>query len=133
MLLRERALPPSAGGRGDAGVTRMCEPTPDPTHDADGHPYGRHIAESVSDELQRAAAAITERLLTQLLSRAFSPRIKLLDIDQVCEALNLSRSKIYALVADNKFPKPQRNLGKNLWRESALIAWLDANDPNQED
>ncbi len=86
----------------------------------------------VSKGLMEAAAVIAERMLTVLAGRAYSPRIRLLDINQVCECMNLSVSQINAMVKARTFPQPQRGLGKRRWRESALIAWADANDPNQE-
>ncbi len=90
------------------------------------------VAAPLSNEVALAAAALVERVLSQLAGRIFSPRIKFLDIKQVCEATGLGRSTIYALIQQHKFPKPQRNLGRNMWRESGLIAWADANDPNRE-
>jgi predicted DNA-binding transcriptional regulator AlpA len=93
-------------------------------------PSSRAIPPSLHDEVALAAAAVVDRVLSQLLGRIISPRIKLLDLHQVCEAMRMGRSTILQMVERGKFPKPQRNLGKHLWRESALIAWLDANDPN---
>lgn len=84
------------------------------------------------ESIRRAAADVTAQVLTTLFGRIFSPRIKLLDIKQVSEATGLGRSTILEMVKQGTFPKPQRNLGKNMWRESALIAWADRNDPNQE-
>lgn len=87
---------------------------------------------NVSGEHNRAAAELLEQLARLITRRVYSPRIKLLGIDQVCEATGLAQRTIYSLMADGKFPKPQQNLGKNMWRESAIIAWMDANDPNVE-
>lgn len=66
-----------------------------------------------------------------IAGRVYSPRIKLLDIEQVCEATRLGKTTVYGMMEKGLFPKPQKNLGKNLWRESAIISWLDANDPNR--
>lgn len=93
----------------------------------------RPVIGALSRDVAMAAAAVVERVLSQLAGRIYSPRIKLLDIEQVCEATGQGRSTIYELIKQEKFPKPQRNLGKNMWRESALIAWADANDPNRDD
>lgn len=90
-------------------------------------PAGAH---AISADLIPAVAAMLDRLVATLLRQVYSPRIKLLDIEQVCQATGLGRSTIYALINESKFPKPQRNLGKNLWREARLIAWAEANDPN---
>jgi predicted DNA-binding transcriptional regulator AlpA len=85
----------------------------------------------LSEEIAAAAAGILERVLSQLLGRAYSPRIKLLNLRQVCQATGLGKTTIYALLDSGGFPKPQANLGKNMWRESTLISWADSNDPNQ--
>jgi len=94
---------------------------------------GGPVAEALGGDLALAAAGVVERVLSQLIGRVYSPRIKLLDIDQVSEATGQGRSTIYELIKQGRFPKPQRNLGKNMWRESALIAWADANDPNRDE
>jgi len=88
---------------------------------------------SLSGEVAKAASAMLEKLLTIIAGRVYSPRIKLLSLDQVTEATGLSERTIYRLVETGKFPKPQKNLGKNTWRESAIIVWADANDPNQHE
>ena len=85
------------------------------------------VSPALSTEVASTAAA---PVLTQLVGHIYSPRIKLLDIDQVCEATGQGKTTIYELIKDGRFPKPQQNLGKNMWRESALIKWADANDPN---
>src|SRR5947208_480131 len=99
----------------------------DPEHTSPGRPGAdppaKAVRDPVSKELLDAAAVIAERLLTVLTGRAYSPRIRLLDINQVCECMNLSVSQINAMVKGGTFPQPQRGLGKRRWRESALIAW----------
>jgi excisionase family DNA binding protein len=82
-------------------------------------------------ELRRATADALDAVAARLAGRVYSPRIKLLTIAQVCEATTLGESTVYRMVEDGKFPKPQRGVGKNLWRESAIIAWCDRNDPNR--
>lgn len=84
----------------------------------------------LANDVTSTAAAMVERVLTELTGHIYSPRIRLLTIDQVSEATNIGKSTIYKLMDEGRFPKPQRELGKNLWRESALIAWADHNDPN---
>ena len=112
--------------------------TPNRSQSADLESRGAGFAITVkglppplADAVAVAAATVVERVLGNLLGRTYSPRIKLLDIEQVCEATGQGKSTIYRLIEEGKFPKPQRNLGRNMWRESALIAWADANDPNQ--
>lgn len=87
--------------------------------------------ENLAEELKRATTQVVEQLADRLAGRTFSPRIKFLSIEQVEAATGLGKSTIYKMVGQGKFPQPQANLGKNLWRESALIAWADANDPNR--
>ena len=77
--------------------------------------------------------------LTQLYDRIatameqhFSPRIKLLNIDQGCAATGLGTATIFRRRDEGKFPAPQEGLGKNMWRETAIISWLDKNDPNHQ-
>jgi predicted DNA-binding transcriptional regulator AlpA len=100
-----------------------------------GRPASRAEHESpgptaLERELRETAASVAEQVLSALLGRNFSARIRLLNLDQVCEATGLRRSTISRLVAQGKFPRPQKNLGKNLWRECTLVAWAEANDPN---
>jgi excisionase family DNA binding protein len=85
-----------------------------------------NIAEGRSVDLRDLVA----RLADELSHRTFSPRIKLLDIRQVAEATTLSQRTIERMVADGEFPKPQAGIGKRMWRESTLVAWMDRNDPN---
>ena len=69
--------------------------------------------------------------MVQTIHRSFAE--KHLRRPAVQEITGLSRSTIYALIDRQVFPKPQRNLGRNMWRESTLIAWMDANDPNRSE
>jgi len=85
----------------------------------------------IGKEIKSITAEILLQLAELLQDHVYSPRIKLLNIQQVCEATGLRRSTIYNMVQKGSFPKPQRNLGKSLWRESTLIAWAELNDPNQ--
>lgn len=50
---------------------------------------------------------------------------KHLRLPAVIEATGLSRSTIYGMMSEGKFPRPV-NLGKRLvaWPESVLVAWL---------
>lgn len=89
------------------------------------------LADNLAPERKRELAAMADALAGALAGRVYSPRLKLLSIEQVCEATGLGKSTIYQMVEAGTFPKPQMNLGKNRWRESALIAWMDANDPNR--
>jgi excisionase family DNA binding protein len=90
------------------------------------------VPNPLSEELRYCLSALLQQLSDQLLRRAVSPRIRHLDIEQVCEAFGLGKSTIYQMIEEGRFPRPQRNLGKNRWRESTLIAWCDANDPNRD-
>ncbi len=85
---------------------------------------------NLGEEVSRATQAVLENVVTQLSGRVYSPRIKLLGINQVCEATGLGERTIYTLISSGKFPRPLSDLGKNCWRESTLIAWMDAHDPD---
>lgn len=89
-----------------------------------------------TQNLAKDAAQQTKDLIEQVLrtlsGRTYSPRIKLLNMRQVVEATGLSESTIRRLMDQKQFPLPQKNLGQNVWRESAIVAWADRNDPNQE-
>jgi prophage regulatory protein len=91
------------------------------------------VQQSIGAELHRIAAEIVSQVLTQLLGRAYSPRIRLLDLHNVMEATGLGRSTIFQMVSRGEFPQPMRNIGKNMWRESSLIAWMNKHDPNAEE
>jgi prophage regulatory protein len=80
---------------------------------------------SLSEEVQRTIRETLGAFLDRLAGAAFSPRIKVLSIDQVCEVTGLSSSTIYELVKRGDFPRPIKIGGKNGWRESTLIAFLD--------
>jgi prophage regulatory protein len=92
-------------------------------------PTDRPVASAVPGELaaevSQAAAALVERLLAQLCGHIYSPRIRLLDIDQLGDTTGLAPSTIYQLVAEGHFPKPIKIGRQNKWRESTLITWLD--------
>lgn len=95
-------------------------------------PSQQPVRTPIGEEIRRTMLEVLEQASTTLTGRAFSPRIRLFDIEQVAAATGLGQSTIYRMMAEGRFPKPQRNLGKNLWRESSLIAWANANDPNSE-
>lgn len=87
-----------------------------------------NLSESTSELLRSVVAQLADTLSR----RTFSPRIKLLDLKTVCEATTLSAATIERMIADGKFPKPQDGIGKRMWRESTIIAWMDRNDPNHD-
>lgn len=52
---------------------------------------------------------------------------KLIRIPEVMEATGWSRSHIYALVAQGRFPKPLKlGLRAVAWRESEVAAWQES-------
>lgn len=87
---------------------------------------------NLGEEIRQATADMLGELLTKVTRRAYSPRIKLLNLEQVLEATNLGKTTLYEMIDRGEFPKPFKVSGKNLWRESTLIAWCDANDPNKK-
>ena len=52
---------------------------------------------------------------------------KLLNVTEVVHLVNLSRTRIYALMNTGEFPRPIR-IGQRAvrWRESDLKAWIDS-------
>ena len=51
---------------------------------------------------------------------------QLLKIGQVVEITGLSRSAIYAMMRQGRFPEPVKLAAKAVrWRESELQAWVD--------
>jgi prophage regulatory protein len=58
---------------------------------------------------------ITEKIMT-----------KLLNLVEVAAHLRLSRTTIYRLLAQNRFPEPRRlSRARVVWAESDIEAWLD--------
>lgn len=87
---------------------------------------------NLAEELRRDTREVIEGVAALLAGKVYSPRIKLLSIAQVCEATGLAPRTIHGKVKDGTFPRPLDGLGKNLWRESTLIAWMNARDPDAE-
>jgi prophage regulatory protein len=90
------------------------------------------VPENLSEVMQAAIVEAVSQLQARLTGTVVSPRLKMLDLEQVMAATGLGKSTIYKMIDEGLFPKPQRNVGKNIWRESALIAWAERNDPNRE-
>ena len=44
----------------------------------------------------------------------------------VCGLTTLSRATIYRLIARGDFPAPATVSGRSLWRESDILAWVEA-------
>lgn len=42
----------------------------------------------------------------------------------VLDQVGLSRARVYALVAQNRFPKPRLVEGRSLWVQSEVDAWV---------
>jgi predicted DNA-binding transcriptional regulator AlpA len=51
-----------------------------------------------------------------------TPRTKLLDLAQVCEATHLSKSTVYHGAKQGTFPSPRKALGKTVWIEAEVEA-----------
>jgi prophage regulatory protein len=50
----------------------------------------------------------------------------LLNLAEVASRLRLSKSTIYRLLADDRFPKPRRlSRARIVWAEDDIQAWLD--------
>lgn len=94
---------------------------------------GSPVTSNIGEDVRTALQAAVNAALTKLSGRAFSPRIKLLSIEDVCAATTLGKTAIYDLIEKGGFPKPIKVGGRNGWRESTLIAWMDRNDPNRDE
>ena len=65
-----------------------------------------------------AASALTS-------SHVGPPPIRLLRIEHVTDRLGLSRSHVWRMVKDRRFPKPRRLSSRAVaWLESDVIAWI---------
>lgn len=50
----------------------------------------------------------------------------LLRLQGVMDRTGFKRSKIYALAANGRFPKPMKIEGCSVWRKSEVDAWIEA-------
>lgn len=54
---------------------------------------------------------------------------RLIRLKEVCEITSLSKSRVYALVRDGKFPKQERRSYKvATWKLSEVQAWAGVDD-----
>jgi predicted DNA-binding transcriptional regulator AlpA len=83
---------------------------------------------TISEEASAATADLLVRLAEMVSARAFSPRIKLLNKAQLADALGIGESTIDEMVSKGELPKPIPLGRRKGWRESTLIAWLDAKE-----
>jgi prophage regulatory protein len=47
-------------------------------------------------------------------------------LPEVCRRVALSRSKVYALVAEGRFPRPHKIGRASVWLQSEVEAWMRA-------
>lgn len=82
----------------------------------------------VVDLLRRIAdridALAPERGTEQVAGGAAVPD-RLLRMEQVCEKVALRPSRIYQLIKERDFPKPQRIGGAVRWRQSEVMRWIE--------
>ncbi len=50
--------------------------------------------------------------------------VRVVGVPKVCDKINYKPSKLYMLIKEGRFPKPQRIGGKNGWLESDIDAWI---------
>jgi predicted DNA-binding transcriptional regulator AlpA len=77
----------------------------------------------VGKEHREAILDVLENWLTILSGRRYSPRIKLLRIEEVIAATGMDKRTIYKQIELGLFPKPYKIGRRGLWRETTLIAW----------
>jgi predicted DNA-binding transcriptional regulator AlpA len=53
-----------------------------------------------------------------------APRTRLLDLAEVCEVTKLSKSTVYTGAKAGTFPSPRKALGRTVWYESEVDAWV---------
>lgn len=82
----------------------------------------------LSPEAAQATSDLLRRLSDLIAERVYSPRIKLLTKAHVSEATGYGESTIDEMVAEDRFPKPITATRRPMWRESTLIAWMDAQE-----
>jgi prophage regulatory protein len=49
----------------------------------------------------------------------------LLTLERVTELTGFKRSKIYAMIADESFPRPLKIGSASRWPESSIAAWIE--------
>lgn len=88
---------------------------------------GSQTIDRLDKDVRIALQAALERAITAINGNVRSPRLTLLSIKQVSDAIGVSDETIEAMVARGEFPKPIRVGGKRekKWRESTLVRWLD--------
>lgn len=57
---------------------------------------------------------------------------RLLRLEAVIDLVGFKSSKIYALIAQGKFPRPIKIDSASRWRESAIQHWIDQREAASE-
>ena len=84
-----------------------------------------HPPESVSAALKQAVADAASVILRDVLDRPLSPRVKMLDVGDVCQALGISKKLLYEMIADCRFPKGAKIGASQKWSEARVIQWIE--------
>lgn len=85
---------------------------------------------NLGEEIRAALVQGLEGIAAKLATSVYSPRIKLLSVEAVEEITGMSGRTIDRMIADGKFPRPMKDMGKRTWRESTILAWMEAHDPD---
>jgi len=77
--------------------------------------------------VSKPSKAPTEHVSTmEILTDAAETLDRLLPIDAVAETLAVPRTSIYAMIQKQGFPLPVKIGTRSRWRQSEIMAWLDA-------
>ncbi len=93
------------------------------TRVTDGATKGTTQAEDLASELRATRAAL--KAATDVLRASLEPRPRLLTVEQVGQALQVSKSTICKLIREGLFPEPMKVAGLSRWRRKDIDLYVD--------
>lgn len=90
----------------------------------------------ITGDLYTAAVTFPQRRATDSLASGRLPvaecgRERFIDLKEVKHMTSLSTATIYRKMAAGQFPKTGRIGSRVVWRQSAILAWMDSQFPRQ--
>lgn len=79
--------------------------------------------EDLALELRATRGAL--EAATDVLRASLEPRPRLLTVEQVGQALQISKSTICKLIREGLFPEPMKVAGLSRWRQKDLALYVD--------
>ena len=79
--------------------------------------------DDLASELRATRAAL--EAVTDVLRASLEPRPRLLTVEQVGQALQVSKSTICKLIREGLFPGPMKVAGLSRWRQKDLTLYVD--------